>query len=229
MLLTYPQQKVDATRLPISHTIGYHDGRRLQTLTPEAFSEKFSIEYLPHLVADSSATLDFARRSFRKGLRRGFFHAQRRWLGRFYKHQIEQGEVAETYIKEIDHQVGFGLFAARDFGMYEYVGVYTGVLTRRGLLHLNANPYCFSYPTGTWSLRPLMIDAQDRGNELRFINHAEQANIEAIGVPSHGFVQVLMRTRHSIEKDEQLTFDYGAYFWRRHKGQKVHLSDLGEL
>ena len=169
--------------------------------------------HLPTLQADKPSTWAYARCCFEKGLERGFFNQERQWLGLLHREQILAGKTASVTINFVTDIVGHGLFAAADLEAYTYVGVYTGILRRRRLF-TRSNDYCFSYPTGTWSLRPLTIDAQDHGNAIRFINHSSQPNVEAFGVPVDGTVQVLVRTFRPIPAGTQLTLDYGPHYWK---------------
>lgn len=169
--------------------------------------------HLPTLKADKPSTWKFARRCYLKGLTRGFFNSERQWLGTLYREKILAGATAPVAVEFVSDAIGHGLFAKADLPAYAYVGVYTGILRRLPLL-TRSNDYCFSYPTGTWSLRPLTVDAQDFGNEIRFINHGSQPNCEAFGVPVDDTVQVLVRTCRFVSAGDQLTMDYGPHYWK---------------
>lgn len=169
--------------------------------------------HLPTLQADDPSTWNYAHRCYRKGFARGFFNKERRWLGKLHADKIRSGHTASVRVAFVDEEIGHGLFAATDLPAHTFVGTYTGILRRRPLF-AKSNDYCFSYPTGTWSSRPLVIDAQDHGNVIRFINHSKRSNCEAFGVPVDGTVQVLVRTHRNVLTGEQLTMDYGPHFWK---------------
>jgi SET domain-containing protein len=133
--------------------------------------------------------------------------------------------VAETSIREINPQLGFGLFALASLPAGHLIGVYTGKLVRRDLLHLRVTDYTYRYPFSE-GVRPLMIDAEQAGNELRFVNHSDTPNLYVVGVPLDGLFHLLFLTRRSLAQAEQLTIDYGERFWR---SQEVRKSDLSNF
>ena len=171
------------------------------------------VEELKYTRAKSLRTLKLAKRWIARGEKRGFLTPQRRWLGALYRHQIERGEVAPVEVRYCSLEVGKGLYALRDFEPEEYLGIYTGILRRRRHLS-DSNNYCLSYPTGTFSLFPLMIDASEAGNAMRYINHSDDPNVEMIGVPVDGFIHMVVRTIKPVPKDHQFLFDYGEVFWK---------------
>ncbi|MBS0622366.1 MAG: SET domain-containing protein-lysine N-methyltransferase [Verrucomicrobia bacterium] len=179
------------------------------------------MRYLRNLEILDPKVEKFARRCVVKGRKRGFFSCERLFLAQLYGHKILAGDVADVEVRFIDDEIGHGLFAARPFPPLTYLGVYTGILKRRDLFARKTNDYCFCYPCGCWSLRPLMIDAQEAGNEMRYINHSLEPNAEALGVPIDGLVHVLVRTSKAVEAGEQLTFDYGPFYWKKRKHRSL--------
>ena len=139
---------------------------------------------------------------------------ERLWLGELHGPDLQEGKVASLSIRWIDETLGFGVFVEKNFKKGDYIGAYTGRLIRRDLLRKRANDYCFRYPVEMMTLRPLMIDAQDQGNEIRFINHSFQPNCDTIGVPYKGMVYLLVRAAKAISVGEQLTIDYGSAYWK---------------
>ncbi|MGE3953906.1 MAG: SET domain-containing protein-lysine N-methyltransferase [Parachlamydiales bacterium] len=150
---------------------------------------------------------------------------EREWLGAFHGPDLQAGRVAPLTVRYIDERLGHGVFSEAPLAKGDYVGVYTGILIRRDLLRKRVNDYCFRYPVEAYSLRPLMIDAGQQGNEMRFVNHSDRPNCETIGVPYRGLVYLLVRAAAPIAKGEQLTIDYGPAYWR-HRKRRAKLSNI---
>ena len=84
----------------------------------------------------------------------------------------------------------------------------------------NTNAYCFSYPSAPYVWIKYTIDAQDHGNEIRFLNHSETPNCEAIGVCVDGLLHIIVRTTRLIYKEEELCYHYGEQYWKGYEKNK---------
>jgi hypothetical protein len=197
------------------------DRKHIYEVSLQAFEEIFGVRYLSHLES-SPQTLELARHHLMQLERAGLIDERRRFLACLYSREIRKGEVAKTCIRWINPQLRFGLFAAASFSSGQLIGVYTGQLVRRDPLHLRVTDYTYRYPLSEgW--RPLMIDAEQAGNELRFVNHSDTPNLHAMGVPLDGLLYLLFLTRRSLTQGEQLTIDYGERFWRSQEGDPLKL------
>jgi uncharacterized protein len=201
--------------LPVRRIAVAREGTGLiDELTTPEFEAWTGVAYAPFLVANDLGALRFACRLARRAHRKGFFTTQRRWLSRWHALEMNEGHTCRTFVKWIDSRIGYGLFAHGELPAWAYVGVYTGLLRRRDLFAVHTNDYCFRYPVGASGLRPLLIDAEPIGNELRYANHSDRPNMEGIGIPWGPLVQVVLRTTRLVRSGEQLTYDYGADYWK---------------
>ncbi|KAL1523392.1 hypothetical protein AB1Y20_018334 [Prymnesium parvum] len=103
---------------------------------------------------------------------------------------------------------GLGVFAAEDASAGRWIGTYRGerlslrALSRR---YAHAAPvYAFRIATGG------AIDARNSSHFSRFINHDEHGNLRAAPRGSH----VHFYARRLIAAGQELSFDYGAGYWR---------------
>lgn len=117
--------------------------------------------------------------------------------------------------------VGKGLFADQEIQELTYIGHYAGLLKKRQNRKDRDNLYLFGYQVGQKET-PYVIDAEKMGNHTRFLNHSEEPNLRSCSINVGLFSYVLFYTLRKIKKKEQLTYDYGPYFWRK-KGAPIDL------
>jgi hypothetical protein len=139
--------------------------------------------------------------------------------GKKYRQEIASGYVADTVIRWIDEEIGYGLFAGKDILEGEYIAEYTGEVREIDLLHKDLNSYCFHYPTRWWAKNYTVIDALRQGNETRFINHSSHPNIEPRWLYDRGLMHLVFFASKFIPKGTQLTFNYGKDFWKTRPGE----------
>jgi SET domain-containing protein len=125
------------------------------------------------------------------------------------------GRTAPIHVEAVSDAVGRGLFASGDILPGETIGEYAGTLTTRWspLDHANAdfNPYLLRYPFPT----PFAIDARNRGNELRFANHADKDwNASRAYALGDGVLRIVFVASRRIFAGEQILIDYGRSYWR---------------
>lgn len=133
-----------------------------------------------------------------------------------YARQMEAQHHAPMYLKWISNVVGYGIFAAHDIKKGDLIGEYSGVL--RAIKESGDNLdyawyYTFDAPDGV----KLVVDGKDKGNELRFINHADHPNTRRVDVlcKDNRFHLAYIADR-DIPKDTELTVSYGdGYFTSR--------------
>lgn len=186
----------------------------------DQFEKAFNVKYLSHLHFASYAQLQKTIRNCPWILLKSVWGEENRKLGKLYQKQLEKGSVADVTIKWIDPQIGYGVFCNHELPRGTYVGEYTGVVRQLKRLKPDHNAYCFHYPTRFWSWNYFMIDALREGNEMRFINHSEQPNLEPKCLVDRGLLHLVFFTSQDIARGEQLTFNYGSDYWR-HRLQRV--------
>lgn len=139
-----------------------------------------------------------------------------------------QAAVSIRYVNDV---LGYGVFAKKPIEAGSMIGEYTGKLY--GFSQLAHKPlqdlkYCISlgafgidYACGI--LYELYIDANERGNFTRFINHSSQPNILQKVVFANGLWHRIFIAKRKIEKDEQLSIDYGPDYWKDRKITPIDL------
>lgn len=182
--------------------------------SPENFIEAAGHQYLPELEFIDDETLEIVKKQCSHGLEIGFIDEESQWLGTLHAKQIRSHYVADVSIQWIDETLGYGLFAEKDIKAWEYIGEYTGVVRKRNLIFRNVNDYCFSYPTSVLNFRKNTIDAQDKGNELRYANHSDFPNSESTAVLCDGVLHIIIRAIKDIPSGTQITYDYTDLYWQ---------------
>lgn len=137
---------------------------------------------------------------------------ERIWLGTYFKREIEQGNHPPISIRYINDLMGFGVFVEEKVGPRAFVGEYTGVIQKRTQKQLKDKKYVLRYTT--WDgCTHFSIDAEEKGNFTRLINHSDEPNLELQAVYLNGMARMIFTALREIQKEEQLTFDYGPLFW----------------
>lgn len=180
----------------------------------ELLQKVFGIRYLPYLRFTNYEVLQHMM-SQCPFILRTCIGKENRLLAEKYHHEISTGYVANSVIKYIDDHIGYGLFAGEDMAPNTYVGEYTGLVRRLYRSHPDHNPYCFHYLTRFWSVQYYVIDAFWQGNEMRFINHSAEPNLNPICLVDRHLLHTAFVTNQAIKAGTELTFDYGPDFWRK--------------
>ena len=106
-----------------------------------------------------------------------------------------------------------GLFADRAIPKGTVIGHYAGELVPLKEVDSESD-YIFDVPKG-FVRSEWVIDAQNVGNEMRFINHApgKQANLTPIAHCYYGKLRIFFFANREIAQGEQFFFDYGKQYW----------------
>jgi hypothetical protein len=136
-----------------------------------------------------------------------------------YAGKIERCHMAPIYIKEITHDIGFGVFAADNIKKNEFIGEYAGVVQvpceNSGEETCNGYESDFSWyyldeiDDGT----VLEINGRLEGNEMRFVNHGSEPNVDVEHMLYKGQWVIFFKAARRILKDEQLLISYGEDYW----------------
>lgn len=191
------------------------DGAHIRSkYTPIEFEQVFGIRYLSHIRFDSYPLLKEVIKNAPLVLKYTFLGEENRELGIRYREEIRKGHVADTTIVWIDSEVGYGLFANENIEIGDFVGEYTGEIRRLYRLEQDHNAYCFHYPTRFFSWKYFIIDALYEGNEMRYINHSDNPNLQQICLFDRGLLHLCFLARIPIHKGTQLTLNYGEDYWK---------------
>lgn len=126
---------------------------------------------------------------------------------------------AKCEIKWLDDEVGYAVFARKNFNSGDVIGFYAGKLT-----HRSNNPnYTVEFCDPLYE--NYCIDAQTMGNPTRFFNHAEEedANVKLIEYYYKGIPYIMLVAKKEIEAEDQFLFDYGEEYWKGMNIQPINL------
>ncbi|KAL7754352.1 hypothetical protein RI367_000333 [Sorochytrium milnesiophthora] len=143
---------------------------------------------------------------------------------------IDRGTTADRrfYVKFIDGERGFGLFAASPIRRGDILGTYASVLTNASW----TTDYVWTYPSvitdpATGQQLDLSLDAKQYGNWFRFANDGEPAaiNTGVVYVPYKNVWHVVYVAAKAIERDQEITVSYGESYWK----DRTKLHSNGEV
>lgn len=175
----------------------------------EEFEQAMKVKYLSHLEFVSAAVKEKVKGLCERAHKLGKVSLRAQKVGQMYGREIDGGFVNDVYIKWIDGQIGYGLFAGRKIDKGAFIGEYVGVVRRITRYFSSVNEYCFRYPLYNRGLFVYTIDPHDCCNETSFMNHSDTPNCESVVAFKDGFLHVCIIAVCDIKKDEQLTYDYG--------------------
>lgn len=121
-------------------------------------------------------------------------------------------------------KMGYGVIATELIKKGSVVAVYLGEICSsiKANAHLVDNSYLFSLAgCGVPRFRKWLINAEQKGNIARFINHSsKQANLEPEVIMLHSpelgkpFPHVFLIALKDIKPGQQLFYDYGPDYWK---------------
>jgi len=184
----------------------FQSNETVRSLSPEETLRELGVDYVPGLVPARGwpgkyrrAAADWSRRAEA---------ARSEDALRALRERLAAPSSPPCFVAEAGPDVGRGLFAERPLKPGTFIGEYAGVLTKdwepvgRGRF----NPYLLKYPFEC----AYAIDAETRGNELRFANHsARGANAERLFLEHEGLLRALILARAPIAAGAQILLDYG--------------------
>lgn len=127
---------------------------------------------------------------------------------------------APLYIKRIDDTVGYGVFAANDISKGDFIGEYAGVVQLADKFQEtyeentgHETDYTWYYLDDVEDGPALEINGRLEGNEMRFINHSDESNLDVEHTLYNGQWVIFFVAARDIRKDEQLLINYGEKYW----------------
>ena len=150
--------------------------------------------------------------------------AEKIWMGIYFDKEIGRGSHPPLSIRYIDTEVGFGVFAEKKIPPCTYIGEYTGVVQERKSNQLKEKKHCLRYTL--WEgKKNFTIDAEEKGNFTRFINHSSKPNLGLQAIYWRGIPRMILIALREIDAGNQLTVDYGPIFWKHHSQTPVEFDD----
>ncbi len=139
-----------------------------------------------------------------------------------YHDRIERGDMADVSIRFVSEDVGWGLFAEEPLEAGDFVGEYCGLVGPGEVLPAPSGEeasvgfgtdYAWDYPDAWYEGCLYEVDAFSAGNEMRYVNHGFNANLEV----EHCLVNerwiIFFKAGVPIHAGTQLTVDYGEDYW----------------
>ncbi len=193
--------------------------RKAKAIGPNDFKSKFGVEYTSELIFDELETRVELEKKARKILQKSDIRAENNWICALYEKDFCAGNVPKLMIRYINHRFGYGLFAAETIPAFTYIGEYSGFVRRRSRRLDKKNNYVFGYTIAQKNTR-YVIDAQEQGGEMRFVNHSDDPNIASHWMITDDLCHIIFHSSKLIPAGAQLTYDYGPYYWRTRTSPK---------
>jgi uncharacterized protein len=137
-----------------------------------------------------------------------------------YQEDLEKNNMASIYIKQVNRKLGLGVFAAEKIPKDAFIGEYTGVVqvpTSNAGREMGQGGYesdfSWYYLDQIEGAPELEINGRLEGNEMRFVNHSENYNVDVEHMLFHGHWVIFFKAARTIQKDEQLLISYGEKYW----------------
>lgn len=142
---------------------------------------------------------------------------------------VKKGYEAPVYLKYINEQIGYGVYADAPIKENDIVGEYTGQLIDQEaavqLPHEKTSYFMASgnfYPGYNYP-EEFYIDAAKAGNFTRFVNHSYDPNVKTKVVYDGALWHVLFIAAKKVEQDKQLLVNYGAGYWQMRGLEPIEL------
>ena len=177
------------------------------------FEERMGITYLNSLTFEEPEIVEAVKKKCVKKMKNQELYQMNRWTLALHDKAMDLPRESYYYIRYINRYLGYGVYAARTIPALTYLGEYTGVVKRRRNRKNRFNDYVFSYDLCGKSTR-WCIDAQEKGNFTRFLNHSDQPNLTSRWVIREGITHIIFFSNSLIPAGTQLTYCYGPWYWR---------------
>ncbi len=207
-----PLPRPHITSVPIS----LEKGGVAKVISVEEFSSLTGARFAPWIEMENSRIHKKIGRQGAKLRRKEKLVPLQIWQGSYFLREIETGYLPPVVVRWVSDQIGWGVFAARDFTAREYIAQYTGVL-RKWRRSDRKNGYCFEYVHLSGESTPFLIDAREQGGIARYINHSANPNLYPTLATVGDITRVILLTKQRVLKGEQLSYDYGPAYWAHRK------------
>ncbi|PCI75372.1 hypothetical protein COB21_05760 [Candidatus Aerophobetes bacterium] len=187
----------------------------IHSISIAELEKKLKFTFLHHL--EFASYRDFLAMSKKgaKSLKDTQTRQMNHWMCSLHQNSmLVKPNFSHFYIRYISRYIGYGIFAAKKIPALTFIGEYTGVITPKFGRKKELNDYIFDYSAARKNSR-FIIDASKKGNFTRFINHSTRPNLLARWIMIKGICHIIFFTKDPVDKDEQLTYNYGEIFWRR--------------
>ncbi len=168
------------------------------------------VTYLPTPIFESQALCEEIVTAAQCAKEKDTISAEKIWLGIYFHKEIQKGWHPKIKVRWMGEPLHFGVFAGERLAACSFVGEYTGIV-EEGTLDTS---YAVRFPSWALAKKKISIQAARYGNFTRCINHSEDPNLILMSVYWKGLPRMILITLKTIPEGTQLTFDYGASFWK---------------
>lgn len=137
---------------------------------------------------------------------------------------------AKVSIEYINNLLGYGVVAQEPIAEGAMVGEYTGKLYSYSQISYRSLPDLrFIMEVGPFGVDKygmfyeLFIDAKDKGNFTRFINHSYKPNLSEKIVFAKGLWHIVLIANQRIDQNAQLSINYGEGYWQVRNSEPIDL------
>jgi SET domain-containing protein len=174
----------------------------------------FPVPFVPHLEFESFSLYRKILNKTKKLHSKYSIGRDRLWLSSYFQQEILSPPLPNVSLRWIDQEMGWGIFAEKEFAPMEFIAEYAGIVRGRRKGD-SQNSYCFEYLIMPDEPTDYLIDAVDQGGLARYINHSSQPNLSSSMVVCMGVSHIILYTSKPIKKGEELSYDYGEGYWKK--------------
>jgi len=185
-------------------------------LSLEEFEKYTGAKWSPGLSFESPLIPVQIAKEASKLYQKGEMSLEQLWLGKYFQKEIRAHTTPDVSIRWINHILGWGVFAMRDFKKMQFIAEYTGRVRKRRKAD-EKNAYCFEYVVVQGFRSPYTIDAMNQGGIARYINHSNHPNLNSSLATFENISHVVLYAKEPIAKGSQLCYDYGPDYWSKRK------------
>ncbi|MDD5456054.1 MAG: SET domain-containing protein-lysine N-methyltransferase [Candidatus Margulisbacteria bacterium] len=211
--------------------IHVYSGKRINALTPLVFLSEYNVAWTNKPLVHPDITvnlLDQERQLYKTIPKKRFnpfspYSYKKAWLLNKCKCALDNGFNVPLYIKHINNEIGFGLFA-RDQAIPPLTPFieYTGIIIpsnqnpESAYLH-NRTPFRDIPAESVKTLFRTDVDAEPAGNYARYANHSYRPNASRILFfhEKSGMWRIVCISNRRINQNSQILFNYGSRYWEK--------------
>jgi len=184
-----------------------------RSILRDAWEKQYNFTYIDTLDFLSKDLLSKIEKRCEKKLRWKRLAIRNHWNVALFGEELTKKKEALIEIKKVHPMIGNGVFAKERIAEFSMVGEYVGEVRKRNRKGDRENPYVFRYVIASRETS-YVIDAKNKGNFTRFINHSYEPNLISKSAIFEGVGRIIFCANRVIQPGEQLTYDYGPYYWR---------------
>ncbi len=189
-------------------------------LSLKEFESLTGAKWIPNLEFEDKKIFENVTQQGRKLYKKGELTLKQIWLGKYFQKEISSQMEPNVAIRYINTELGWGVFALKDFRKMQFIAEYVGKVRKRQKKK-KKNAYCFEYIVAQGVKSSYTINAMEQGTLARYINHSAHPNLEPALVTLDDLSHIIFYTKEPIAKGAQLCYDYGPDYWAKRTAPMV--------